>query len=548
MSANEGHRDRDGFDAPVPPQQPKEYRPPQPPSPDLPAEGSAAEPQSPRGVGSVSGGAARSSPSAAARPAEEEREYASAPEITLKVPDFLKSMKPSHWLTLLLSQAAAYVTLVVFALLTLIGLIVGLLLSGSEDLNAQVPDVTGGMDFAPSMIILFITLPFQLAAMWLLGTFGLNISLQDSMSQLLPTGGGMGGNLWAPNLLYLALALLMAIWFGRRLLRRSPQAPITEAPRLARLTANVVLALLMAGLTLLVTWIFSFRQGFSLADLAALEGASDAEAQQLGGLVGIDASETVLSMSGNAAGGTLFLTAFVFYLLIGLMLSVGSGAFTRVRKNIEYILPSASGIPRVFATHALIIGVPVVIYLAVDFTFDAGPVAAFSILLWGFSAALFSFILLNFGAISISGGMAGLGQTQAGAETLYLWTGDFAWWAILLAIVLGLAAIAVTSLVWALRRDSQASTLRNLLSWVTLPLSYAVLGAVLTMIGQLRGAGDLMGLADMSFHIGPVWWSFAVLLLVGIVIEALSRFAAPLAQQKLPLWVRRLLGGSKAEK
>lgn len=565
MSENEGHRDRDASPTPPQPGPPPGYRPPQPPgatpsdeSPhghsqpghdqpghdqpgyDQPDEAPIAAPGTQDGD---AGGAGQSSSSAGARSAAEPRQYARAPEITVKVPDSLKSMRRSHWLALVLSQTTAYVTLLLLALVSVIGLTIGLLLSGSEDLSAQVPDMPTGMDLGPSAFILFLTLPFQIAAVWLFGTFGVSISMHESMTQMLPTGGDMGGNLWAPNLLYLALAMLVAVWVGRTVLRRTRQRAITEVPRLGRLIANVVLALVMAGVTLLVTWLFSFRHGLSLTDFAALEGAADGQAQQLGGFLGIDASETVLSMNGNAAGGSMFLTAFLFYLLIGLVLSVGSGIFTRVRRKVEYILPSASGVPRVLGAHALIVVVPVVIYQVVDMTISNGSAGGFSIFFWAPSMAIFSFVLLNFGAISISGGMSGFGQAEAGGETLYLWTGDFAWWEIALAILLGLSAIAVTSLVWALRRDSRASTLRNLLSWVTLPLIYALVGAVLTIFGQLRGAADLMGLADMSFHIGPVWWTFAVLLLIGLVIEALSRFAAPRAVQKLSPRLRGLLSG-----
>lgn len=487
-------------------------------------------------------------PSAAEGPETQQREYAKAPEINVRVPDSLKAVRRSHWLTLLLSHAVAYVTLLLLALLTVIGLVVGSMLSGSDELSTQVPELTGGLDFAPSVFIAFITLPFQLVAVWLFGTLGFDVTLHESMTQMLPTGGGMGGNMWAPNLIVLAVALLVAVWVGRRLLRRSRQIVITEVPRLGRLIVNVILALATAGATLLVTWIFSYRESFSLADFAALQGASESQAQTTAGVLGIDASDTVISMSGSAAGGTLFLTAFIFYLLIGLMLSVGSRSLTRVRKKVEYVLPSAFAVPRALTTHAVIVVVPVVIYLVVDFTISAGAVGAFSVFLWGFAGAVFGFVMLNFGAVSVSGGFSGFGQAEAGGETLYLWTSDFAWWEVVAAILLGLLAIAVTSLVWSLRRDSRASTLRNLLSWVTLPLVYAILGAALTLFGQLRGAADLMGLADMSFHVGPVWWTFAVLLVVGLVIEVLSRFAAPLVGTKLPSGLRRLLGGAEAKK
>lgn len=505
-------------------------------------------PPAPPGPGDDAPAPGQPMPGPDAQLREGDRQYARAPEVSIRLPESLKSVTRSHWLALVLSQGAAYVTLLLVALLALVGLIIGLLLSGEDALSTQAPNLPAGTDLAPSGALLFITLPFQIAALWLLGTFGFNASIHESVTEVMPAGTDMGGNLWAPNLLFLAIAAAVALWVGRTVLRRSPQAPITAVPRLGRLIANLASALVMAGATLLVTWVVSYRQSFSLVDFAALEGASESEAEQLGGFLGIDSSETVLSLSGNAAGASVFLTAFLFYLVIGLVLSVGSGFFARVRKRVEYVLPSASAVPRALATHVLMVTVPVVIYLAVDFTIRSGAVGALSIFFWAWPMALFSFVMLNFSAVSMHGGMSGFGQSEFGGETLYLWTGDFAWWEIVLGLLLGVAAIAVTSLVWSLRRDSRGSTLRNLLSWVPLPLGYALLGAVLTIFGQFRGAGDLLGVADMSFRVGPGWWTFLVLLLVGLIIEGLSRFAVPLAELKLPSGMRRALGGPRAQK
>lgn len=465
--------------------------------------------------------------------------------MNLAVPGFLKPLKPRHWLTLLGSQAMAYAALLLMAVLAVIAVSIGALLGAGDEINTQVTEATGGMDLAPSLFIAFITLPFQIAAVWLFGTFQFNLVIPDSLSQLFPGGDGMGVTVWAPNLLFVVLAVALAVWVGRIWFRRSRAVALTDVPRLTRLVANLVIALVLAAVTVLITWIFSYRATFDLADMAAAEGASEAEIQQMAEFLGIDPTELAIAMNGNAAGVSLFFGAFIVYLLIGLVLSVNPRIFRRATSKAEYFLPSATHVPRVMATHALIVVIPALIYVTVTFSLEAGAFGAFSIFFWAWTAAVISFVFLSFGAVSGAGTVAEFGQSAGGAEIAYLWTADFAWWEVTLAILVGLFAIAVASLVWGQRRDARESTLKNLLSWFTLPLVYALTGLVLTLFGQIRGAFDAFGAVSGDFNIGPAWWTFVILLLIGGVIEVLSRTAAPMVAHKLPAGLKRLTGGAK---
>ena len=534
-------------------QPPAPGQPPPPPAPQRPADhgqqadvrpagGPTAVPGPQDGTG---GAAAQPNPQAPGGAHEEHREYANAPQVNIAVPGFMKPLKPRLWLTLLASQAMAYAALLLLAVLAVIALSIGALLGAGDEIDAQVTQATGGMDLAPSLFIALITLPFQIAAVWLFGTFQFNLAIPESLSQLFAGGDGMGLTIWAPNLLFVVLAAALAVWVGRIWLRRSSAAALTEVPRLARVVANLVIALVLAGVTVLITWIFSYRETFDLADMAEAEGASEAEIQQMAEFLGIDPADLAVSMNGNAAGVGLFLGTFITYLVIGLVLSVSPRIFRRAMSRAEYYLPSVTHVPRVLVTHALIVLVPALIYVAVMFTIEAGAFGAFSIFFWVWPAAVISLVFLSFGAVTGSGTVAEFGQSTGGAEVAYLWTADFAWWEVTIAILVGLFAIAVASLVWGQRRDARESTLKNLLSWFTLPLVYAVAGLLLVLFGQIRGAFDAFGAVSGDFHLGPTWWTFVILLLIGLVIEVLSRVVAPMVVNRLPAGLRRMTGGAK---
>lgn len=474
---------------------------------------------------------------------QEHSKYAPAPDVSLRVPGFMKPMTARHWLTLLASQALAYAALLGLALLSVIALAIGALLEGGEDLSAQVVEASGGLDLTPSLFIILLTLPFQIAAVWLFGTFHFSLTVPDSLSQLLPGDDGMGMSIWAPNLVFVVLAAGLALWVGRIWFRRSPAPDLARMPRLARVVANLVTAAVLAALTVTVTWALSYRESFDLAEMAAAEGASSAEIQQMAEFLGLDPTDLAISMNGNAASVSLFVGAFAVYLVIGLMLSVHPRMLSRVGLKAQYYLPSLVQAPRVLAAHAVIVVIPALVYAAVAFTVEAGVLGASSFFFWAWHAAVIGFVLLSFGAVSGAGTVAEFGQSTAGAETAYLWTADFEWWVVALGVVVALVAIAVASLVWRQRRDSRGSTLDNLLSWLTLPLVYAAAGLALTLFGQIRGAFEAFGAVSADFHLAPAWWTLVIMLLIGVLIEVLSRFVAPSLDQKLPGALRRALGG-----
>ena len=562
MSENEEHRGQ-MKDSRTPP--PSGYRPPRPPISGPPAQAPsfggpppaapAADQQPVSPVEDAGEVAAQPGPQGAAseempagspstdREDQEHSKYAPAPDVSLRVPGFMKPLTARHWLTLLASQALAYAALLGLALLSVIALAIGALLEGGEDLSAQVVEASGGLDLTPSLFIILLTLPFQIAAVWLFGTFHFSLTVPDSLSQLLPGDDGMGMSIWAPNLVFVVLAAGLALWVGRIWFRRSPAPDLARMPRLARVVANLVTAAVLAALTVTVTWALSYRESFDLAEMAAAEGASSAEIQQMAEFLGLDPTDLAISMNGNAASVSLFVGAFAVYLVIGLMLSVHPRMLSRVGLKAQYYLPSLVQAPRVLAAHAVIVVIPALVYAAVAFTVEAGVLGASSFFFWAWHAAVIGFVLLSFGAVSGAGTVAEFGQSTAGAETAYLWTADFEWWVVALGVVVALVAIAVASLVWRQRRDSRGSTLDNLLSWLTLPLVYAAAGLGLTLFGQIRGAFEAFGAVSADFHLAPAWWTLVIMLLIGVLIEVLSRFVAPSLDQKLPGVLRRALGG-----
>src|SRR5699024_10559068 len=114
MSENE---DRHGHhDSPAPPRRPPGYRPPQPPAADAadPLQGDhmpEGVPPAPPGPGDDAPAPGQPMPGPDAQLREGDRQYARAPEVSIRLPESLKSVTRSHWLALVLSQGAAYVTL-----------------------------------------------------------------------------------------------------------------------------------------------------------------------------------------------------------------------------------------------------------------------------------------------------------------------------------------------------------------------------------------------------------------------------------------------------
>lgn len=514
---------------PPAPEQPPAQQPPasQPPAPQ-PFEPQQPAAQQPQPGGEHPGFAAPGQPdqqpaaaNAAASGQSEQREYARAPQVNIKTPGFLKPLKPHHWMTLLLSQLASYAVLLFIAVLTIIGFILGTVLDVGDAVFEF--EATGMDPTAEEMgftgVLAAFTLPFQLVGVWLFGSLQITMSMPEEMQGMVGGDTADTLNLWAPNLLVVGCAVAIAVWGGRLFSRRRESA-VHQVPLLPKLVAVTASSFIVAGLTWFISFIATFRRDFS----------------ELG---------AELEVVVTTAGLDIFFGAFLVYLVIGLLLVVTPGVFSKLGGKINYFLPSAGRVPRVLGIHALVALVPALIAVTATFGIEGGPVAALTFFFWASTVAVVSFVALNGGAV-VGGATMPAQMGGSPSETYYLWTWDeLVWWQTLLGFVVGLLAIFLASMAWTAGRDTRASTLANILSWVTLPLIYGLVGVALIFCGQIR-AGVYAGVSGtMAF--GPAWWTFLVFLLVGVVIEVLSRFLGPVIMPKLPGVFQRLLGGKKAQ-
>lgn len=494
--------------------------------------------------------------------------------VTLQVPKFVGGLRIRHLVTLLVSQAVAYLTLVVLGVVVCLLFAVGL----AVDSNLADVDVPAGEfnEFVPAPevtgIASLMSVPFQLAGLWLFGTLQFDMGLPDLFREMFAgfTGSQASAEvtftLWAPNLLMLAIALCAAVWLGRRLARRG-QNPLTRLPRAAKLVLILVVSAVMAGLTVLLTWALAFRQSLDIGQ-ALGQDIPAAELDQMAEFLGISLDDMDITFFGSTAGVALFFGSLVFYLLVGLMVSSKTGLVGATFRRAANLLPGLIRTPRVMAVHSLVIVIPALAYTCIRSLADDSAGTILSLPLWGSSVAVIAFILLTSSAIGVSGATGssmGFGPSESVSTVFYLWSSGvpevrhempaedgwvfdvvaegFAWWEIAISIIIGLLALFLAALTWSMVREQRRGAFSAALSFLTLPFAYAVLGAGLTLFGGFRLEMDMLGLFTGEASVGPVWWTFLILLLVGAAIEALARVCAAFISPSLPRPIRGILGG-----
>lgn len=494
--------------------------------------------------------------------------------VTFRMPQFLSAMKVKHLVTMLISQAAAYLTLVVLGAVTCLLFAVGMSMDSdlveAEMSVGEFSEFMGPPDFTD--ITALIGVPFQLAGLWLFGTLRFEIGLPALLREMFAgfmgpqASADMTFTFWAPNLLVLAIALYAAVWIGRRLSRRGLD-PLTQLPLVAKLVINLIVSAAMAGLTVLLTWAFAFRQSLDFAEALDQE-VTQQQRSEMAEQLGLPITDLDMTFYGTSAGLPLFFGALVVYLLIGLMIATKKGLFGATFHRTANLFPGLIRAPRVMIIHSLIIVIPALIYVCIRYLADGSVGTVLALPLWGTSAAVIAFILLTSGAMDVSGTMrdaVGFGQNESVSMPFYLWSSGatdlreellaedewildvmaagFAWWEIMISVVIGLLALFLAALTWSMVREQRRGALAGALSFLTLPLAYALLGIGLTLLGRIRMEMDLMSLFSGEASIAPVWWTFLILLLVGIVIEGLARVCTVFISPSVPALIRRILGG-----
>lgn len=106
------------------------------------------------------------------------------------------------------------------------------------------------------------------------------------------------------------------------------------------------------------------------------------------------------------------------------------------------------------------------------------------------------------------------------------------------ALALALACTVVTGIAVLLRRGRATTT--DILSWIPVPAAFLVLGLLLMPLLTAQAGFDVPGLASGQFLLAPAWWSPAVFLVWGLLVEVVARFLAPYLLPFVPARLQRL--------
>ncbi|MDP9693946.1 UNVERIFIED_ORG: hypothetical protein J2X79_001498 [Arthrobacter globiformis] len=124
----------------------------------------------------------------------------------------------------------------------------------------------------------------------------------------------------------------------------------------------------------------------------------------------------------------------------------------------------------------------------------------------------------------------GFGADAAGTDvTVAAWV----------ALALALVCTVISGLCVLLRRGPVSNG--DLRQWAPVPAGFLVLGLLLLLLLTVRADFDAPGLASGQYVLAPAWWSPAVFLGWGLLVEASARFLAPHLVPVVPARLQRLL-------
>lgn len=431
-------------------------------------------------------------------------------------PEWLSALTVRHWGGTALAALGSYAAMLLSAALLLMLVAVGAALSSDGGSTSEIIDdaaaSTGvSAEEGPSTTGTLISLPVQLVAMAFFGRLILSMG-----SPLTGTQGSteVFSLLFAPLLLAAVGALVLHV-LARRLVGRLTPVAAASAGVLA-LAGGLVLA------TVVVL----------LASITAVR-YSDEE------------SSFPMSLSLEAASGTAFFLAWLMGTLV-LAAALLPRGHRRPGSGLidlgDRYLPSLSRALPVLAVHLGVFGVPAAVLLIVAAFAEGGWTGGLSAPLWIPSAVLWLFTWAHLSGVSVhTDGAAREVLAWAdvpGSGTAYLWGLEVPGWVVALLLLLAALSVVAASVAWLLRRDVSPVTLARPASWAALPLLYFLFGLLLTAVGRVTAGMDasMFGLGAISAGalLRPAAWTCLVLLVVGGVIEALSRYVAPTLAAVLP--------------
>ncbi|PNH84034.1 hypothetical protein [Arthrobacter sp. AFG20] len=107
------------------------------------------------------------------------------------------------------------------------------------------------------------------------------------------------------------------------------------------------------------------------------------------------------------------------------------------------------------------------------------------------------------------------------------------------ALALALVCTVISGLCVLLRRGPVSNS--DLRSWAPVPAGFLLLGLLLLPLLTVRADFDAPGLASGQYVLAPAWWSPAVFLAWGLLVEISARFLAPYLVPVLPARLQRVL-------
>ncbi|MGI6879287.1 hypothetical protein [Microbacterium sp. gxy059] len=149
------------------------------------------------------------------------------------------------------------------------------------------------------------------------------------------------------------------------------------------------------------------------------------------------------------------------------------------------------------------------------------------------------------------GQLAGYGGDDSLVEGLSVFGSGLEVWQRILVIILALAALAVASIRWRVRRGAADDAI----SWALLPVAYGAAGLVVTAVGRVSAslAGSVEGVPFLgglsgyaSLGVGPAAWTFVLFAVIGVVVDVLARFVVPAVVRLMPRGLLRVLAAGTA--
>jgi hypothetical protein len=310
------------------------------------------------------------------------------------------------------------------------------------------------------------------------------------------------------------LVSALGVYFGSRLAEQ--KIPSGARPQLLLQSAvtGVVYSLLVNGLAAAAAVRFPGSNGFSVEPISAENPWSVVVAFFLGaGLAALSRNGLYVRCASSSGPVSPF----------------GKLNLPVAAVTVQTVLFSAVAVPAVWIT-AVVAG---------------GWTALLSGPLWIGNAAGYSFVAGHVGGVhvlmetsQVLGGQEGRSEDYTvygfGADAAGAAAAGAAWGALALA----LACTVATGVAVLLRRGRVASA--DVLSWVPVPAAFLALGLLLLPLLTAQANFKFSGLASGEYLMAPAWWSPAVFLAWGLLVEVCARFLAPSVLRFVPARLQRL--------